>query len=98
MSVTSAGAPTLSVPRSSNEGNTRAAFTVAQATIWLIDMPNMINFDITFGKSTTPVVFDKTFQSVDNVSGQKPCLVAFVVEDAVHSRCVHMSDYVSALE
>src|SRR5262249_30621920 len=24
--------------------------------------------------------------------------VAFVVEDAVHSRCVHMSDYVSALE
>ena len=58
MSVTSAGAPTLSVPRSSNEGKTRAAFTVAQATTWLTDMPNMMNFDMTFGKSTTPVVFE----------------------------------------
>jgi hypothetical protein len=33
-------------------------------------------FDITFGKSTTPVVFEVTFQSVERVSGQKPCFVA----------------------
>ena len=44
--------------------------------IWLSGMPNMMNFDMTFGKSMTPVVFDMTFQSVEMVSGQKPCLVA----------------------
>ena len=26
--------------------------------IWLSGMPNMMNFDMTFGKSTTPVVLD----------------------------------------
>ena len=36
----------------------------------------MMNFDMTLGKSTTPVVFDLTFQSVEMVSGQKPCFVA----------------------
>ena len=77
MIATSAGAPTLRVPRSSNEGNTRAAFVVAAATIWLSGIPNMINFDMTFGRSTTPVVRDMTFQSVDMVSGQNPCWVAF---------------------
>src|SRR6516164_3040923 len=73
----SAGAPTLSVPRSSNAGNMRAAFTVAQAITWLSGMPNIRNFDMTLGKSTTPgLLRDMAFQSVENVSGQKPCLVA----------------------
>ena len=31
---------------------TRAAFTVAHAMIWLSGMPNIMNFDITFGRST----------------------------------------------
>jgi hypothetical protein len=31
---------------------------------------------MTFGKSTTPVVFEVTFKSVERVSGQKPCFVA----------------------
>ena len=31
---------------------------------------------MTFGKSTTPVFFDAVLQSVDRVSGQKPCFVA----------------------
>ena len=58
------------------DGNTRAALTVAQAMIRSSGMPNMMNFDMTFGKSTTPVVFDMTFQSVEKVSGQNPCAVA----------------------
>ena len=73
----SAGAPTLRVPRSSNAGNTRAALTVAQAITWSSGMPNIRNFDITFEKSTTPgLLRDIAFQSVERVSGQKPCLVA----------------------
>ena len=40
-------------------------------------MPNVMNFDMTFGRSTTPVVSTFAFQSVENVSGQKPCLMAF---------------------
>jgi len=75
--ATSAGAPTLSVPRSSNAGKTRAALTVAQAITCVSGMPNMKNFDITLGKSTTPVVRDCVFQSVEKVSGQNPCRVAF---------------------
>ncbi len=31
---------------------------------------------MTLGKSTTPVVFDWTFQSVEKVSGKKPWPVA----------------------
>jgi len=34
------------------------------------------HFDMTFGKSTTPVVRDIGLQSVERVSGQKPCFVA----------------------
>jgi hypothetical protein len=34
----------------------------------------MMNFDMTLGKSTTPVVLDIVFQSVERVSGQKPYL------------------------
>ena len=63
MIATSAGAPTLSVPRSSNEGKQRAALTVAAAMIAPSGMPNMMNFDITLGRSTTPRVFDVVFQS-----------------------------------
>jgi hypothetical protein len=37
----------------------------------LAGAPHMRNFDMTFAKSTTPVVFDMTFQSVDKVLGQK---------------------------
>ena len=49
----------------------------AQAITWLSDMPNIRNFDITFGKSTTPgLLRDIAFQSVERVSGQKPCFVA----------------------
>src|SRR5262245_29449912 len=51
----------------------------------------MMNFDMTFGRSTTPVVRNMTFQSVEKVSGQKSCLVAFsslpcpsrMIDDAV---------------
>src|SRR5262249_18164910 len=78
MIATSAGAPTLSVPRSSKDGNTPAALTVAHAIIWLSGMPNMMNFDITFGKSMTPVVFDMTFQSVEmvrQIPGMRPGLI-----------------------
>ena len=50
----------------------RAALTVAQAMTSLTDMPKPSNFDMQFGKSTTPVVRLMTFQSVENVSGQKP--------------------------
>src|SRR5271154_3171172 len=75
--ATSAGAPILSVPRSLKASNARAALTVAQAITWLNDMPNIRNFDITFGKSTTPgLLRDIAFQSVERVSGQKPCFVA----------------------
>jgi hypothetical protein len=35
----------------------------------------MRNLDITFGKSTTLVPRDLTFQSVEIVSGQNPCFV-----------------------
>jgi hypothetical protein len=56
--ATSAGARTLSVPRLSKDGKTRAALTVAHATTWLSGIPNMMNFDMTFGKSTTPVHID----------------------------------------
>jgi len=45
--------------------------------IWLSGMPNMMNFDMTLGRSTTPLVFDVVFQSVEKVSGHKPCRVAF---------------------
>ena len=55
----------------------RAALQVPAAITWLIGMPNMISFDMTFGMSTTPVVRDATLQSVENVSGQKSCFVAF---------------------
>ena len=54
--------------------------TVAHAMIWLSGMPNMMNFDITLGRSMTPVVFDVVFQSVEKVSGHSPCLVAFSTE------------------
>ncbi len=39
-------------------------------------MPNIRNFDITLGKSITPVVRDMVFQSVEKVSGAKPCFMA----------------------
>src|SRR5258708_39111961 len=53
MIATSAGAPMLSVPRSSKAGNTRAALTVADAIAWARGKPSMMNFDMTFGKSMT---------------------------------------------
>ena len=41
-------------------------------------MPNMRNFDITFGKSITCAVRASGVQSVENVSGKKPaCKYAF---------------------
>src|SRR5438874_7588263 len=43
--------------------------SVAAAITWLSGMPNMSSFDITFGRSTTPVVRDIRFQSVEKVSG-----------------------------
>jgi hypothetical protein len=41
---------------------------VAQATTGESDMPNIKSFDMTLGKSTTPVVRDAGLQSVANFS------------------------------
>ena len=58
----------------------REAFTVARATTWSTDMPKPRNFDMQFGKSMTPVLGLLTFQSVENVSGQKPaCMMRSTV-------------------
>ena len=43
----------FNVPRPRKTGKTRDALTVAHATTWSIDMPNIRNFDMTFGKSIT---------------------------------------------
>ncbi len=132
MIATSAGAPMLSVPRSSNDGKQRAALTVAQAMIWLSGMPNMMNFDITLGRSTTPLVFDgrvpvggerigpqalpgrlldrvpiemigdAVAEIEDDATAARRQHIrqqhALVVEDAVHSRRIHVGDDVAALE
>ena len=65
------------VPRSSKAGNTRAALTVEHAITWARGKPSMMNFDMTFGKSMTlGLSRELAVQSVERVSGQKPCLVA----------------------
>ena len=54
----------------------RAALTVAHAIIWLTDMPYTKYFDMTIGEVDDPGRLDLMFQSVEIVSGQKPCRVA----------------------
>src|SRR5260370_14639060 len=109
MIATSAGAPMSSVPRSSKAGNTRAALTVADAITWLRGNPSMMNFDRTFGKSMTlGLSRELAVQSVERVSGQKPCLVARsttfpfqmtvapvapVEDDAAPARRCHVREY-----